>query len=187
MTGGHRVADARDELDAWVLSAAGPAVAYARSLLRNPHDAEDVVQDCFCRLLKRADVYDLPRDGTKLLMRAVTNACINLRTRRRGWLRLVRAADDGTEAADDPPDPRAGAPERALEGAELAERLAAGLESLPAAQRAAVQLRALGHSQAEVAGILEVTPSNAGVLIHRARKALEAFLAPYLAGEAARE
>ena len=47
------------------------------SLIRDHAAAEDVAHDCYCRLLRRADIYDLPRDGTKLLYRAITNACIN--------------------------------------------------------------------------------------------------------------
>ena len=50
------------DLDAWVLSTAPDAVAYAVSLLRDRAAAEDVVQDCYCRLLQKADVYDLPRE-----------------------------------------------------------------------------------------------------------------------------
>src|SRR5215203_5002824 len=71
------VPDESAALDAWVEATLAGAVAFARSLLRDPAAAEDVVHDCFCRLLRRADVYDLPRDGTRLLFRAITNACID--------------------------------------------------------------------------------------------------------------
>src|SRR5437868_12477508 len=81
------------ELDAWVLSTAPDAVAYAASLLRDRGAAEDVVQDCYCRLLQKADVYDLPRDGRKLLFESVTNACINRATRARHVLSLDATGD----------------------------------------------------------------------------------------------
>ena len=42
-------------LDAWVLATAAEAVAYAASLLRDRAAAEDVVQDCYCRLIEKAD------------------------------------------------------------------------------------------------------------------------------------
>jgi RNA polymerase sigma-70 factor (ECF subfamily) len=151
VTGGQR----SDDLDEWVLATAPRAVAYARSLLHNPDDADDVVQDCYCRLLTKADVYDLPRDGLKLLLKAVTNACINLRTRRRPLVRLIRA-----EQADDPPDGRALAPEQFLAHKELGEAVAAGLRKLPQQQRAALELKSLGHSLQEFADILDVTPTN---------------------------
>jgi RNA polymerase sigma-70 factor (ECF subfamily) len=47
-------------------------------------------------------------------------------------------------------------------------------------QRAAVELKALGHSLQEIAEILDVTPTNAGVLVHRGRQELARQLAPYL-------
>lgn len=171
-----------DELDAWVLETAPRAVAYARSLLRDPDDADDVVQDCYCRLLARADVYDLPRDGLKLLLRAVTNACINLRTRRKPTFRLTRPSADGYEA-DDPPDPAAVGAADSLAHKELADAVAAGLRTLTQQQRAALELKSLGHSQQEIAEILDVTPTNVGVLVHRGRQALAKYLTPFLGGE----
>jgi RNA polymerase sigma factor (sigma-70 family) len=170
------------DLDAWVIATAPRATAYARSLLRNPDDADDVVQDCYCRLLAKADVYDLPADGLKLLLRAITNACINLRTRRRPWFRLVR--DD--DSPDDPPDPRAVPADAAAAGGELAAAVAEALARLPLQQRAAVELKALGHSQQEIAEMLSVSPSNAGVLVYRGRQALAVALAPFLDGDTAR-
>ena len=55
---------------------------------------------------------------------------------------------------------------------------------LPTQQRAAVELKAFGYSQQEIAEMLGITTSNAGVLVHRARQTLAQYLAPYLAGEA---
>src|SRR5690606_27728205 len=72
-----------DELDAWIVATIQRALAYAISLLGNRADAEDVVHDCYGRLLARAEIYDLPRDGTKLLFKAITHACINHTQRRR--------------------------------------------------------------------------------------------------------
>jgi len=172
-------------LDAWVLETAPRAVAYARSLLRNPHEAEDVVQDCYCRLLAKADVYDLPRDGFKLLLRAISNACINLKSRRRTLFRLVRTdSSDSSERPDDPPDPKARSASDELVHRELADAVAEGLKRLPPQQRAALELKSLGHSQQEIAEILSVTPTNAGVLVYRARQQLADYLKPYLGGEA---
>ncbi len=169
-----------DELDAWVLDTAPRAVAYARSLLRHPEDADDVVQDCYCRLLAKAEVYDLPRDGLKILLRSITNACINLRTRRKPVFSLGPTEDQ----ADDPPDPRAPAADEGLAHKELADAVAVALAKLPPQQRAALELKSLGHTQQEIAEILDVTPTNAGVLVHRARQALAVSLAPFLGGEA---
>jgi len=172
-----------ERLDAWVLATAPRAVAYARSLLRHPQDAEDVVQDCYCRLLARADSYDLPRDGQKLLLKAITNACINLRTRRKPFSRLIRNDEHGQEQVIDPNDPQVISPEQQAMHGELSMAVAEALQQLPPLQRAAVELKSLGHTQQEIAEILQVTPSNAGVLVHRARHALAVSLAGFLAPE----
>lgn len=181
MAGGR----AADDLDAWVLETAPRATAYARSLLRNRDDADEVVQECYCRLLAHRGRYDLPRDGLKLLMTAITNACINRTTRRKTTFRLVRPdADNGLDAADDPPDTTAAPPELTAASNELKRAMDAALGTLPPPQRAAVELKALGYSQQEIAEMLGVSASNAGVLIHRGRQALAKQLAPFLGGEA---
>jgi RNA polymerase sigma-70 factor (ECF subfamily) len=164
------------ELDAWVLDVAPRAVAYARSLLKDPDRADDVVQDCFCRLLAKAHVYDLPRDGLKLLLTAVTNACVNAATRRKPLFRLTR----GDDSPDDPPDAKAVTPDQAATANELSAAVAAALAALPPRQRAAVELKGLGYSQQEIAQVIGVSVSNAGVLIHRGRQTLAEQLAPYL-------
>jgi len=178
------VGGSADDLDRWVLATAPRAVAYARSLLRDPHQAEDVVQDCYCRLFAKAGTYDLPRDGLKLLLTAITNATINLRTRRKPVFGLVRRdGATGDFDADDPPDPDADAPDELAVAGELSAAVAVALKRLPPQQRAAVELKSLGHSQQDIAGILGVSLSNAGVLLHRGRQALARHLAPFLGGE----
>jgi len=173
--------DQRRELDAWCRRVAPRALAYARSLLRDPLAAEDVVQDCFFRLLTHADEYDLLNDGVKLLFRAISNKCINAVTRRRTMASLEIATEDGRS---DPvhADPTCPLPEQVAMRNELQEAIAAALLELPEMQRAALELAALGQSKAEIGEILEVTPSHAGVLVHRARKALLERLGPLAEG-----
>jgi RNA polymerase sigma-70 factor (ECF subfamily) len=96
---------------------------------------------------------------------------------------LTRSTTDGDEVGDDPPDPATVAPAERLVHKELAEAVAVGLQTLPPQQRAALELKSLGHSQQEIAEILDVSPSNAGVLVHRARQALANYLTPFLGGE----
>lgn len=169
-----------EELDIWVLATAARATAYARSLLRDAHQAEDIVQDCYCRLLAKNDVYDLPRDGLKLLLTSISNACINLRTRRKTMLRLTGSSDSESDAVPDPADPRADRPEELAMGHELERALADALARLPEMQRAALELKSWGYSQQEIGEILAINTSHAGVLVHRARQALSELLAPFL-------
>ena len=54
-------------LESWVAATAPRALAYARTLIRDQTEAEDLVHDCYSRLLSKVDQYDLPADGTPLL------------------------------------------------------------------------------------------------------------------------
>ncbi len=170
------------QLDAWIREIAPRAVAYARSLLKRIHRAEDVVQDVMLRLLEH-DEYDLLTDGEKLVFRSVTNACINAATRRRELLSLDAESREGWSLADEvvsdaEPDPADAAVER-----ELMDRVEQQLRALPPMQRAAVELKAMGNTLKEIAETLDVSATNAGVLVHRGRERLKQNLGSSLPGE----
>jgi RNA polymerase sigma-70 factor (ECF subfamily) len=169
------------DLDAWVLSTAPEAVAYAFSLLRERAAAEDVVQDCYCRLLQKAHMYDLPRDGRKLLFESVTNACINRVTRARHVLSLDQSGgDEELSLHETVADSEAATPERILMRRELERAITSALAALPVSHRAALELKSLGHSLQDIGEALGVSPNYAGVLIHRARQEMAERLAPFL-------
>lgn len=169
-----------DELGPWVADTVQRALAYAVSLVRNRAEAEDLVHDCYRRLLARSDQYNLPVDGTKLLFKSITNACINW-SRRRPPIVSLDAAEYGigtdrrafADKADVEPD------QRAMKG-ELEAAIAEALKDLPVTQRAVVELRSLGHSLLEIAEMLEISHTNARVLLHRARQDLAKRLRPYI-------
>lgn len=173
---------ASPDLEAWVLASAPRAVAYARSLLGNKDAAEDIVQDCYGRLIAKAHQYDLIRDGTKLLMASISNACINATMRRKPVVSLATITA-GEESSYDPPDRTTASADEVASGNELEKAMASAMAELPVMQRAAVELKALGHSQQEIGEMLKTTASNAGVLIHRARQTLAKRLAPFLEGD----
>ena len=184
MSTDNRPESSRAQQEAWVLSTMSRALAYARSLLRDRSLADDVVHDCYLRLLRKAEVYDLGRDGTKLLFRSITNACIDRNTRERVHLSLDRELTNETERSN------AGVVDRNREGPlqavvrkELEEAVADGLAGLPLGQRAALELKSLGYSIQEIAEALDTNPGNARVLVHRARKGLAENLSGYLGSE----
>jgi RNA polymerase sigma-70 factor (ECF subfamily) len=162
----------------WIVQTAPRALAYARTLVRNEAVAEDLVQDCFQRLLAKADRYDLPTDGARLLFKSITNACINWTQRRRPILSLEQMQGEGSDACV---SPESGPLETAL-FSELSQAIDAALAELPIEQRAAVELHSLGHDANEIAEALETTPGNARVLLHRGRARLAERLKPYLEG-----
>jgi RNA polymerase sigma-70 factor (ECF subfamily) len=152
------------------------ALAFAVSLLGHQADAEDVVQDCYRRLIARSAHYDLPRDGLRLLFKSISNACCNLVQRRRNAASLSVVGEAATAARQS----ASAAPGQELERQELESTVAAALAELPLNQRAVVELRSLGHTVREIADMLEVSEGNARVLLHRARTQLGQRLAPYL-------
>lgn len=157
------------DLGTWIRDTTGDAVAYAKSLLRDRSWAEDVVQDCYCRLLARAHVYDLAQDGRKLLFESVTNACINQTRRARPTAPLDphRLADRTTQTALS-----------MLLERELEQAIDAALGRLPPLQRKALELKNQGHPLDEIAAATNITPTYAGVLSHRARQAIARELGP---------
>ena len=168
-------------LDAWILACWPRTVVYAESLLRNRTAAEDVVQDCICNLLRKPGKYDLLRDGIPLLMKSVTNACLKKNARERPMLSihpLLQTENLGNGSWQ----PGEADPSSVVLHAELEQAIETALARLPEIQRAAVELKAMGHSLNDIAEILDVTPTNAGVLVFRGRQGLARYLAPYLEG-----
>jgi RNA polymerase sigma-70 factor (ECF subfamily) len=131
------------------------------------------------RLLAKSDIYDLPNDGVKLLFRSITHACINWH-QRRPRERDLNPEEAGLAVIHS----NAGPEELAMLG-ELEVAVGEALMALPVLQRAAVELRSLGHSLTEVADILEISHANARVTLHRARHALVERLATFLNVEGA--
>lgn len=108
---------------------------FCTQLLRNAHDAEEVVQDVFATLVARDGAFDLAGDPGVLLFRLARNRCIDVRRKR-------------AATASDSLDPPA---RDALPQLELQEALAA----LPYAQREVLLLTAVdGLGYRDVAAIL---------------------------------
>jgi RNA polymerase sigma-70 factor, ECF subfamily len=173
-------ADSNGTRDAWVLATLPRALAYATSLLNNRALAEDVAHDCYVKLLTRADTYDLARDGTKLLYKAITNACIDKNYRER---RMVSLEAEAIGELPGTPFPHAGRscdPHELAACRELEEAVGIELGQLTVAQRGAVELKSLGYSLDEIAEALGTSPGNARVLVHRGRKILAERLARFL-------
>ena len=168
---------------AWLVECLPRAVAYARSLVRDGNEADDLVQECVYRLLKRAGDYDFPRDGSRLLFRAITNECINRTTRGRDVVSLETLDEEGRPLEGTLADPRAEQPLDIVLTDELRHVLDQALTQLPVAQRAALELKSLGHSLEEIAEALSITANHAGVLVHRARRAVRERVARYEIGK----
>jgi RNA polymerase sigma factor (sigma-70 family) len=141
--------------------------AYAATLLRDRGGAEDVTAQAFERAYRKRARYDARRGSPRAWLFGIArNAALDELRRRK------RAA-----TAEIPPPPGAPGPE---EQAELAAQRAAvrlALGRLDARERELIALKYhAGLSNAELAGVLGVSPTNAGTLLHRAMTKLRESL-----------
>ena len=128
-------------------------------------EAEDILQDAFVRSIGRTDSLRSPESATAWFYRVLRNALIDRHrregTRERAFLELAAETEEGSEARD-----------QELE-AVVCACITALVDTLKPEYGTAlrrVELDGLSVRRfAEEAGI---TPSNAGVRLHRARQAL---------------
>ena len=148
----------------------GPVFGQAWRMLGDRAEAEDVAQETFVRLMRKAP--DWRRGEAALrtwLFRVAINMCID-RTRARRTVPL----DDAPEFADRATDPAA-----TDRGIDMRQSVQAALQALPERQRAAlVMAHYQGFSNAECADALEISVDALESLLARARRALRQTLAP---------
>lgn len=154
----------------------GAAYAVALAVLRDPTEAEDVVQDAFVGALERLDEVRAPEKFAAWLLQIVRN-----RSRNALRSRAVRETLPLSEA-----DTRADreSPLRDAERAELRERLTAGLAELTDVQREVVLLHDMeGWKHREIAGALRIPEGTVRYHLSLARRALRARLKALLGEE----
>lgn len=150
-----RVTD--EELFAAVYEQYGAALyRFCLLQMKNTADAEDILQDVFCKRLYQAPAFDSPAHERNWLFRVALNLCRDeWRHKRRSDLPLDAAADTAA------PDAFAGQP------------LLAAASRLPETQRTALHLYYYeGYDVKEIARLLGVTPSAVKIRIKRGRDAL---------------
>jgi RNA polymerase sigma-70 factor (ECF subfamily) len=158
---------ARFELS--VLPHMGAAYNLARWLIRNEHDAEDVVQDAYMRAYRFFDSFH-GGDGRTWLLAIVRNTCYT-------WLRQNRKPP--VELEEDIPDLDGGRfnPEAILLLSVDGELLRQALDDLPAEFREAIVLRELeGLSYKEIGVVAGVPLGTVMSRLARARSRLQKAL-----------
>lgn len=145
-------------------------LSYASRMLGGDRaEAEDVAQEAMLRLWKIAPEW---RQGeakvTTWLFRVVTNLCTD---------RLRKRRNVDIDTVPEPADP-AGSAESGMQEAARAKALDAALSELPDRQRQAVVLRHIeGHTNPEIAAIMEIGVEAVESLTARGKRALAAILA----------
>ncbi|GAB3472433.1 SigE family RNA polymerase sigma factor [Kineococcus endophyticus] len=152
-----------DSLIAWK----GPElVRLARGLLKDPHQAEDVVQDVLARCVLKWSRIQAVEDPSAYLNRMVVNAIVS--HHRRPWRR---------EQVSDPAElPEAAVPD-ASEGHDERQHYLTLLRRLPDAQRATLVLRLYeGLPDAEIADLLHCSQATVRSHAYRGLRTLRRFL-----------
>jgi len=139
----------------------GEVYRYALAVLRNPADAEDVVQTTFLNAYRAMQRGEQPHTPRNWLIKIAHNAC---RTRH---LRLARRPQEvPIEDLENLPVPSEDLPD--------VKEVLEALGQLPFNQRAALVMRELeGRSYAEIGETLEISVGAVETLIFRARRGMK--------------
>jgi RNA polymerase sigma-70 factor (ECF subfamily) len=159
-------------LVALVSQYAGTLYRVAFSVLRNPSDAEDAVQEAFLRVLRHRDTLDDVRDRRVWLIRIVWN--IVLDRKRRSKTRPE--TDDVSELARVLPHSGLSAEEIASAAQHHAHVLGC-VDQLPVKERQVLMLSAFEElSSVEIATVLEISESSVRSRLFRARNLMAGLL-----------
>ena len=154
----------RTDLEQVFRSAYPRVVAVASRVLGSRHAAEDVAQEVFVKFGRSSVPTD---DAIGWLCVAAAHTALNqLRSDRR------RAARESTNARHDRAAPDAGDVADAATALDEQRNVRVALARLPRQQAVALVLRHSGHSYAEVAAELDLSPSSVGTTVRRAEAAL---------------
>ena len=147
------------------------AYTLARYLLRDEHDAQDVVQEAVLRALRHfAGLRQ--EDARAWLLTIVRNCCYSLHKARRKDRSTVPITNDAAEEVADP----GSTDDLAIEGSER-ERVRAAVDALPGELREVIVLRELSDlSYREISEVVGVAVGTVMSRLSRARDRLAAAL-----------
>ena len=158
---------------------ADPLFKYCKSLLSDPADAADAVQDTFVIAASRLDGLREPERFRAWLYTVARNECLRILRAKKG----TSALDEAPDVTDDSADVSEHAHRAELRA--LFEEAAAGLNP---GEREVVELQLRqGLEAGEVASVLGVSRNHAHTLLSRARDQLEACLGVLLVGRVGRD
>jgi len=161
-----------ETLAALVSQYSGTLYRVAFSVLRNPADAEDAVQEAFLRVLHHRDTLDQVRDRRVWLIRIVWNIVLDRKRR----AKTRPETDDVAELARVLPSDGLTA-EQIASAAQHHAHVLACIDQLPAKERQVLMLSAFEElSSVEIASVLGITESSVRSRLFRARNLVAGLL-----------
>ena len=157
---------------------------FSLRMCRDPSDAEDMIQDTFLNVFRYLKNFRYETKFKNWLYKVAASTCIKKRRKSKFAPEKELSLDefrpsDETEVPDHVPD-WALMPLDKLLNEELANTINQEILSLPKKYRLVIVLRDIeGFSTAETAQILNLSPSNVKVRLHRARLYLRKKLKGY--------
>ncbi|MGH9604597.1 MAG: RNA polymerase sigma factor [Terracidiphilus sp.] len=162
----------QEELALLVGEYASTLYRVAFSVLRNPADAEDAVQEAFVRVLRHRDTLGEVRDRRVWLIRIVWNIVLDRKRR----AKTRPETDDVAELARVLPSNGLSA-EQLAAAAQHHARVLACVEQLPAKERQVLLLSAFEElTSVEIADVLGITESSVRSRLFRARNLMAGLL-----------
>ncbi len=148
------------------------ALRVAYQYLRDPHDADEAVQEAFLKVFLHMPSYREEYPFEVWFMRILINGCLDqrkARMRRTRWV-LPLDSSDGVETRTAAPGRSA---EEGLLARERVDAITSALDQLPARQRAVFMLKHFaGQTTAEVGGTLGLSEATVRVHLFRAVRRL---------------
>jgi RNA polymerase sigma-70 factor, ECF subfamily len=179
-------------LDAW----SGGMRRLAASYVASSASADEVVQDTWLAVIENIDTFEGRSSLKHWVYRILANTA-KRRAVREGHTVLSGSMNPGDEPTVDPARFRSAdqlypghwqdlpapwpSPEQESLAVEIRRLLADAVGRLPARQRAVITLRDVeGYTSDETCSLMDISPANQRVLLHRARAAVRAEMEGYL-------
>lgn len=138
---------------------------YALSLLRNYHDAEDAVSECYLRLMRsQKRVCGIPEERRKAYVAAVLrNICRDMLAYRRSTVYTEEIEEPSVSAQTD--------------SAELNTDIACAIDKIKAKNRDVIRLKFFcDYKIRDISSMLGLSESNVKIIIHRGKEQLVRLL-----------
>jgi RNA polymerase sigma-70 factor, ECF subfamily len=153
----------------------------ARSVVRSDDEAEDVVQDTYCRAFAALDTFRGEASLATWLSRIALNEALTRKRRQRTTVELGAIEDmqnkPGAEVIAFPLMTNQPDPEREVAQREIRRMLEKAIDDLPEGFRTVFTMRVVeGLSIEETADLLALRPETVKTRLHRARRLLQESL-----------